>query len=158
MASEFEGPFECIWENSEIYKRFSVPLKKEVIKIDKDGKKSVETISYKIKFTDSMTFMATSLTKLVDNYSLKYESVKNNLIKYKCLSWNKNYSEKLKEELRNKFKNTFTFSKNDISKFMLLLRKDVYPYDYMNDWERFNEIALPEKEKLYNNLNMEGSL
>ena len=74
MASEFEGPFDCIWENSEIYKRFSVTLKKEVIKIDKDGKKSVETISYKIKFTDSMKFMATSLTKLVVNCSLKYEA------------------------------------------------------------------------------------
>ena len=74
MASEFEGSFECIGENSEIYKSFSVPIKKEVIKIDKDGKKSVETISYKIKFTDSMKFMATSLTKLVDNCSLKYEA------------------------------------------------------------------------------------
>ena len=41
---------------------------------------------------------------------------------------------------------------------MLLLRKGVYPYDYRNDWERFNEIALPEKEKLYNNSNMESSL
>ena len=36
-----------------------------------------------------------------------------------------------------------------------MLRKVVYPYDYMNDWERFNEIALPEKEKFYNNINME---
>ena len=74
LASEFEGSFECIGENSEIYKNFSVPIKKEVIKIDKDGKKSVETVSYKIKFTDSMKFMATSLTKLVDNCSLKYEA------------------------------------------------------------------------------------
>ena len=74
LASEFEGSFECIGENSEIYKSFSVPIKKEVIKIDKDGKKSVETVSYKIKFTDSMKFMATSLTKLVDNCSLKYEA------------------------------------------------------------------------------------
>ena len=29
---------------------------------------------------------------------------------------------------------------------MLSLRKSVHPYDYMNDWERFNEIAVPEKE------------
>ena len=74
LASEFEGSFESIGENSEIYKNFSVPIKKEVIKIDKDGNKSVETVSYKIKFTDSMKFMATSLTKLVDNCSLKYEA------------------------------------------------------------------------------------
>ena len=32
LANEFEGLFECIGENNEIYKRFSVPIKKEVIK------------------------------------------------------------------------------------------------------------------------------
>ena len=56
-----------------------------------------------------------------------------------------------KRNLRTLFK----FSNNDINKFILLLWKSVYPYDYMNDWERFNEIALPEKERFYNNLNME---
>ena len=95
LASEFDGPFECIGENSEIYRSFSVPMNKEVIKIDKDGTKSVETISYKINFIDSMSFMATSLTKLLGNLSgeihktkykecgclLQCESVRNNLIK-----------------------------------------------------------------------------
>ena len=58
MAKEFQGPFECIGENNEIYKSFPVPVKKEVIKIDKEGNKAVETISYKInKFIDSMRFM-----------------------------------------------------------------------------------------------------
>ena len=45
MANDFEGPFKYILKNREIYKKFSVPIKKEVIKIDKDGNKSVETIS-----------------------------------------------------------------------------------------------------------------
>ena len=31
----------------------------------------------------------------------------------------------------------------------------VYPYDYMDDWEKFNETTLSEKEELSNNLNME---
>ena len=48
-------------------KAFSVPLKKKITKIDKDGNESVETISYKIPFIDSMKFMTTSLSKLVDN-------------------------------------------------------------------------------------------
>ena len=87
----------ALWKTVK-YIRFSVPIKREVIKIDKDGKKCVKTISYKIKGFDSMRFMATLLTKLVDNFSegvhkvkckdcgcsLKYESLKNNLIKYKC--------------------------------------------------------------------------
>ena len=38
---------------------------------------------------------------------------------------------------------------------MLLLRKGVYPYDHMNERERFKEIALPKREKLYNRLNIE---
>ena len=36
-----------------------------------------------------------------------------------------------------------------------MLRKGVYPYEYMVDWEKFNETALPEKEKFYSNLNTE---
>ena len=37
---------------------------------------------------------------------------------------------------------------------MLLLQKVVYPYEYMDDWEKFNETSLPEKEDIYNHLNM----
>ena len=47
------------------------------------------------------------------------------------------------------------FSDNDINKFTLLLRKGVYPYEYMDDWEKFNETTLPEKEQFSSNLNME---
>ena len=36
-----------------------------------------------------------------------------------------------------------------------MLRKGVYPYEYMDDWEKFNETTLPEKEDVYSNLNME---
>ena len=39
---------------------------------------------------------------------------------------------------------------------MLLFRKGACPYNYMNDWKMINEIALPEKEKFNNNLNMEN--
>ena len=38
---------------------------------------------------------------------LEYEYVKDNLIKYKCLSCNTNYSKKIDEELKNRFKNIF---------------------------------------------------
>ena len=37
----------------------------------------------------------------------------------------------------------------------LLLRKGLYPYEYMDEWETFIETALPEKEKFCSNLNME---
>ena len=35
------------------------------------------------------------------------------------------------------------------------LRKGVYLYEYMDDWEKFNKTTLPEKEEFYSNLNME---
>ena len=76
MENEFEGSFECIEENRETYKSFSVPIKREVINIDKDGNKSVETMSYKIKFIDSSRFMVTSLSKLVNNLTEGIHKIK----------------------------------------------------------------------------------
>ena len=37
LAKEFEGEFECLRENTEKYVTFSVPIKKEMTKKDKDG-------------------------------------------------------------------------------------------------------------------------
>ena len=45
LGNEFEGEFACIEENEEKYKTFSVPIKKETIKTDRDNNKTVETIS-----------------------------------------------------------------------------------------------------------------
>ena len=36
------------------------------------------------------------------------------------------------------------------------MQKGFYPYEYMDDWEKFNETSLPEKEDFYRHLNMEG--
>ena len=43
----------------------------------------------------------------------------------------------------------------EIDKFTLLLRKGVYPYEYMDSWERFDKILMPDKEAFYSSLNME---
>ena len=37
-------------------------------------------------------------------------------------------------------------SNNEINKFILLLRKVVYPFEYIDDWEKFNETTLPKKK------------
>ena len=78
--------------------------------------------------------------------SFNMPSVKNNLIKYNCLSCNKCYLNKLDEKFKKRLKNTFKFSDNGINIFILLPRKDVYPYDYVGYYEKFNETSLPEKE------------
>ena len=69
LAKEFEGEFECLGENTEKYITFSVPIKKEITKKDKDGNDKITKISYKIKFIDSFRFMSRSLSNLVDNLS-----------------------------------------------------------------------------------------
>ena len=40
-----------------------------------------------------------------------------------------------------------------MNKFVSLLRKGVYPYAYMDEWNKFNE--LPVKKSFYSNLTME---
>ena len=91
--------------------------------------------------------MATSLSKIADNLReeiwkikwkdfacvLEYESVENNLIKDKCSYCHKDNSDKIYKELKKRFKNTFKFSNNYFDKFILLLRKGVYPYEFMDD-------------------------
>ena len=47
------------------------------------------------------------------------------------------------------------FCNIDINKLILLLRKDVYPYEYIDSWERFDETLLPDKEVFYSSLNVE---
>ena len=66
-------------------------------------------IKYKIRISDSCRFMQDSLSNLADNLSeLKIKEIGNDV-------------------LIKRFYNTYQLSKNDINKFKLLLRKDVYP-------------------------------
>ena len=112
MAKEFQGPFECIGENSEIYKSFFVPIKKEVIKTKKDEKKSIENISYKIKLIDIIRFILSSLTLHVDNLSeiynekcsaknckseFEFKGVKNNEHIYDCKTCRKEHLKSMNE-------------------------------------------------------------
>ena len=68
---------------------------------------------------------------------------------------NKNYQHKFDEELKERFFNAYKFSNHDNNTFILLLQKTVYHDQYMDDWEKFNETSLLEKEDFYSHLNME---
>ena len=59
------------------------------------------------------------------------------------------------ENLKKQFFNAYKRSSYNINNFILLLQKDVYSYKCMNDWEKFSEISLPEKEDFYILLNIE---
>ena len=163
LVKEFKVNFECLGENTEKYITFSVPIKKKIENKDLE-------ITYKIKFIDSYRFMSSSLSKLVDNLSegihnnkcldcnscLDYVRItKNEKLLLKCFNCNIYYKKKFNKDLIKKFKNTYSFFNNNLNKFILLLRKGIYPYEYMDSWERFNETSLPSKEDFYSNLNME---
>ena len=171
LVKEFEGNFECLGENTEKYITFSVPIKKKIENKDLE-------ITYKIKFIDSYRFMASSLTKLVDNLSegirnnkcsdcvsnLDYIKTtaepsslerKNEKLILECYNCKQRYKKKFNKELIKRFASTYSLCNNDFNKFILSLRKGVYPYEYMDNWERFNETSLPSKESFYSNLNME---
>ena len=113
--------------------------------------------------------MPSSLSSLVNNLSeglhskkcvdckshLDYMSIKDNKLIVRCFEYKKNYEKEFNKELVKRFANTYEFCNKDINKFILLLRKGVYPYEYMDNWERFDETTLPDKKAFYSNLNME---
>ena len=144
----------------EKYITFSVPVKKEI----KNKNKIIE-ITYKIKFIDSFRCMSTSLSKLVDNLSegvhnnkscLDYMKTKDEKLIFRCFSCKKNYEKDFNKELIERFANIYEFCNRDLNKLNLSLRKGVYLYEYMDNWERFDETSLLDKESFYSSLNMEN--
>ena len=86
--------------------------------------------------------MRSNLSSLVNNLS----EIKDN---EKCLD------EKTIKDLIKKFPTTYNFCKGDINKFIMLLRQGVYPFEYMDSWEKFDETSLPLKKDFYSKLILE---
>ena len=145
LLKEFEGNFQCLGENTEKYITFSVPLKNKI------ENKNIE-ITYKIKFIKKILSIIINVN---GNSCLDYIKIKNEKLLLKCFNCNTYYKKKFNKDLIKKFKNTHSFCNNDLNKFILLLRKGVYPYVYVDNWERFNETSLPSKKDFYSNLNIE---
>ena len=144
-------------------------IEKETTETDKDGNGKITKMSYKTKFIDSYIFMSCSLLSLVSNlcdglpsdkstdckYRLDYMTARDEALIFRCFECKKNYKKDFNKELLKRFINIYEFCNGDINKFILSLRKCVYPYEYMDSWERFDETSLPDKEAFYSGLNME---
>ena len=101
----------------------------EESKSQKKGNKKKVSKVLNLRFIDSLAFMNSSLENLVQN--LKASGLEN----FKYLK---------RHQLRN-----------HQTTLDLLTRKGVYPYDYIDSFDRFKERQLPSKEKFYNKLNDE---
>ena len=149
--------------NTEKYIIFSVPIKKKIENKDME-------ITYKIKFIDKFRFKTMSLSKLVDNLTEdihgdkcvdcksdpSYMKVIDEALIFRWFNCKKSYEKEINKELIERFASTYKFCNNDLNKFVMLLKKGVYPYEYMDGWDKFNETSIPSKESFYNNLTMEN--
>ena len=167
LAEKFKGELDCIGENMEKYITFSAPINKKY-----DGGK---TITHKLRLIDSFRFMPASLSDLVDNMSgifhslecksrmekIKFNSefcfveLKNNRLIQRCRECKEEWKWPI-ERLIKDFPSIYQFCNGDLDKFILLLRKGVYPDEDMDNWEKFDETTLPPKEAFYSKLNLEG--
>ena len=94
--------------------------------------------------------MSTSLSILVNNLSDRVYndkcihfksyvddmSIKDDKLILRCFKCKMNYKKHFNKELINGFSSTYKFCDEDINKFILLLRKRVYTYEYMSSWEK----------------------
>ena len=156
LAEEFEGQFECLGKIQKNVLLFQCQLKKNLtIKLEK------------VKFIDSFRFMSSSLSNLVDNLSedfivvsaqfvnLDFTIFKDDQLIFRCFECKNNYNKEFNKKLVKRFANIYEFCNKDINKSILLLRKAVYLYEYMDSWERFHGTSLTDKEAFYSSLNME---
>ena len=89
-----------------------------------------KTTIYKLKFFDSYRFIQGSLSNIVDSLSeINNKASQATLIK--------------------KFLNTYELCNKDLNTFTLLLRKGIYPYEYMESWNIFKIKNFGEYYDLY---------
>ena len=62
--------------------------------------------------------------------------------------------EKTNKWINRKVSKHIFICNGNLNKFVLSLRKGVYPYECMDIWEKFDETILPPKEAFYSNLNL----
>ena len=83
-----------------------------------------------------------------------FVGLKNDQLIYRCRGFKKEWGRSIKPLIRN-FSSIYQFCNGDLNKFILLLRKGVYPYEDMNNWEKFDETILPPREPFHSKLKLE---
>ena len=93
--------------------------------------------------------------KIKINSECCFVGSKNNRLIQRCKECKKQWKRPI-EGLIEKFPSVSQFCNGNLNKFVLLLRKGVYPYECMDSWEKFDETSIPPKEDFYSELNLEA--
>ena len=56
------------------------------------------------------------------------------------------WEEPLDHKVIENFPGVYEFCEGHLNKFVFLLRKGVYPYEYIDSWEKFEKTTLPDKK------------
>ena len=83
-----------------------------------------------------------------------FDGLKDNRLSYKCRECGEIQYDSI-NGLIKRFPSIYQFCNTDLNKFILLLRKGVYPYEYTDSWQKFDETTLALKEIFHSNLNLE---
>ena len=95
------------------------------------------------------------IEKIKINSECCFVGLKNYKLIYKCKKCKKVWKRPL-NKLIERFPSIYQFCNDELNKFIISIRKGVFPYEYMDSWEKFNETALPPKKDFYSNLNLEN--
>ena len=88
------------------------------------------------------------------NIKIKLKDIGHNtLIRTSCKSCRSKKDQPL-FTLIERFPSTFKLCKKNMEKFILLLKKGVYPYEYMDSFDKFDEATLPNIENFYSSLKL----
>ena len=102
-------------------------------------------------------YISFSIKVPVDSYIDKNGEEKDKLIELRFIGSFEFMSSSLDSLTKNLVrggKKLFGFEDYSELQYGLLTRKGVYPYEYVNSWDRFNETQLPPIDSFYSNLNM----
>ena len=102
-------------------------------------------------------YISFSIKVPVDSYIDKNGEEKDKLIELRFIDSFKFMSSSLDSLTKNLVrggKKLFGFEDYSELQYDLLTRKGVYPYEYVNSWDRFNKTQLPPISAFYSNLNM----
>ena len=105
-------------------------------------------------------YISFSVKVPVDSYMDKNGDEKDKLIELRFIDSFKFMSSSLDSLTRNLVrgaKRLFGFEDYSELQYDMLTRKGVYPYEYINFWDRFNETQLPPIDVFYSNLNMSST-